>query len=729
MAPRRARPDHRHHRPGWLVSRRTPAAQGIRGPRHDPPRLDVQHVTDQPPLHRPARRRRPTVPALRRPQRQCAAERAARRDPSGRDLPSRRPVARPGVVRGARTTPATRPAWAPSGCWRRSGRCGSTVASTRPRRSEMYGGTPPPQNETTAVLSSLAVRRGEALRLLADPQLSRGLRHVRGQRDPLQPRVAAPWRDVRDPQDLPGCCARSSWATSTRCTSATSTPSATGVRTRVRRGHVAHAPGRRPERLCARHRPRMHRAGVRQVGIRIRRTRLGAVTCDSTSATCGRPRSTRSSATPRRAAEQLGWRATVREQDLAQLMVDADLARLKAGDGPWIDTPEARHVDEPERRRRRRRIASGRRGSCADVGRHASSRWGRCRARKQRIRTLAEQLAPGAGAPGSSATRSTTTRTTASPASSYRPGSACSISAVETAPAPATPAEPRRRRRLQRRNASRRRVDAIPTSTSCSATSRTLHVLEQLDGPFDFILLSDTIGSLDDVQATLANLHRLCHPETRLVISYYNRLWAPVLRVGQWLGLQMPQREQNWLSGRDIANILDAGRLRRRPARLAPAATAPGVRTRSHRQPLRRHAARDSAPPRCAATSSPDRFALDRSDAPSATIVVPCRNEAGNVAAAVERTPRFCDDLEFIFVEGHSSDDTFEAVERVIAEAPRRRHQARAAGRRGQGRRRSQGLRARPRRRADDPRRRPHDTPRGPAQVLLGDRRPDVASS
>ena len=194
-------------------------------------------------------------------------------------------------------------------------------------------------------------------------------------------------------------------------------------------------------------------------------------------------------------------------------------------------------------------------------------------------------------------------------------------------------------------------------------------VLEQLDGPFDFIVLSDTVGSLDDVQATLSNLHRLCHAQTRVVISYYNRLWAPVLRVGQRLGLQMPQREQNWLSGRDIANILtlaDYDVVRLDSRQLLPRkafglgrlvnryiGTLPGVRSAA----LRSYVVARSLDARL-------------SDSPSASVIVPCRNEAGNVAAAVERTPRFCDDLEFIFVEGHSSDDTFDEVERVIETHP-----------------------------------------------------------
>jgi hypothetical protein len=61
---------------------------------------------------------------------------------------------------------------------------------------------------------------------------------------------------------------------------------------------------------------------------------------------------------------------------------------------------------------------------------------------------------------------------------------------------------------------------------------------------------------------------------------------------------------------------------------------------------------------------------LPSADAPSATIVLPCRNEAGNIAPAIEQIPRFCDDLEILFVEGHSHDGTFEQIQQVIAAHP-----------------------------------------------------------
>jgi SAM-dependent methyltransferase len=194
-------------------------------------------------------------------------------------------------------------------------------------------------------------------------------------------------------------------------------------------------------------------------------------------------------------------------------------------------------------------------------------------------------------------------------------------------------------------------------------------VLQGLGGPFDVILLSDTVGSLEDVQATFEQLHGLCHADTRVVIAYYSSLWSPVLGMARWLGQRMPQIEQNWLSGRGVAEILelvdfDVVRIDSRqivPKRLAGLGrfanrhigTLPGVR---------------SAALRSYVVARSRRVAQER--APSVTVLIPCRNEAGNIALAVERVPRFCEDMEIMFVEGHSRDDTLVEIDRVIGKHP-----------------------------------------------------------
>jgi SAM-dependent methyltransferase len=196
-------------------------------------------------------------------------------------------------------------------------------------------------------------------------------------------------------------------------------------------------------------------------------------------------------------------------------------------------------------------------------------------------------------------------------------------------------------------------------------------VLERLDGPFDVILLSETIGELDDCGAALDALRPLCTPETRVIIAYHSKGWEPVLRLGEWLGLKMPTAEQNWLSTDDIVSLLelaDFGLVKREWRLLVPRRLL-GLGPFLNRYPgslpiIRRLSLRNYVVAR--PLQGVRRAGL------SASVIVPCRNERGNVEAAVRRIPRFCDDLEIVFVEGGSSDGTYEEIERVIAAYPER---------------------------------------------------------
>src|ERR1700691_3698251 len=54
--------------------------------------------------------------------------------------------------------------------------------------------------------------------------------------------------------------------------------------------------------------------------------------------------------------------------------------------------------------------------------------------------------------------------------------------------------------------------------------------LTSIEGPFDYIVIADTIGMFEDIDATLRLVHHLCAPSTRIIISYYSHLWEPVLK-------------------------------------------------------------------------------------------------------------------------------------------------------------------------------------------------------
>jgi SAM-dependent methyltransferase len=191
-------------------------------------------------------------------------------------------------------------------------------------------------------------------------------------------------------------------------------------------------------------------------------------------------------------------------------------------------------------------------------------------------------------------------------------------------------------------------------------------MIEQIDGPFDVIILSDTIGYLENCEDLLISLHRLSTPDTRLIIAYYSRLWDPLLSLAERLGKKMPSVPQNWISTDDTVNLLslaDFEVIRRDWWLLVPKRLL-GLGTLINRYigPLpgiRRLSLRNYIVARPVGRSQPSAKSL------SVTVVIPCRNESGNIENAVRRLPRFVEDIEIIFVEGNSRDDTFAVCERV----------------------------------------------------------------
>ncbi|MDJ0810249.1 MAG: bifunctional class I SAM-dependent methyltransferase/glycosyltransferase family 2 protein [Desulfobacterales bacterium] len=195
--------------------------------------------------------------------------------------------------------------------------------------------------------------------------------------------------------------------------------------------------------------------------------------------------------------------------------------------------------------------------------------------------------------------------------------------------------------------------------------------MAQLEGPFDIIIISDTIGALSDCQRVITNLHPLCTPDTRLVISYYSKLWEPILKLAELMGAKMPQPEQNWLSTDDICNLLQLSRfeiIKSEWRQLLPKRFG-GIGTFVNRYiapwPL---ICRLCLKNYVIARISPQIVSHPRPT--SATVLVPCRNEEGNIFSAINRIPDFCDHIEILFVEGGSSDSTLATIKESIAAFP-----------------------------------------------------------
>ena len=195
--------------------------------------------------------------------------------------------------------------------------------------------------------------------------------------------------------------------------------------------------------------------------------------------------------------------------------------------------------------------------------------------------------------------------------------------------------------------------------------------LEKLRGPFDIILIVDTLGSLEDCQALLEALHPLCDRETRLAIAYYSHLWHPLLKLAELLDLRKPQPPQNVMSAADvraIAHLSGFDPVKSETRMLVPCSLfGLGRLINKFLSPL--PIIRQLSLRHYVVARSTNHF---DDGLKSASIVIPARNERDNIEPAIQRIPRFCQDLEMIFVEGHSGDGTLEEMHRVKASYPDR---------------------------------------------------------
>jgi SAM-dependent methyltransferase len=188
--------------------------------------------------------------------------------------------------------------------------------------------------------------------------------------------------------------------------------------------------------------------------------------------------------------------------------------------------------------------------------------------------------------------------------------------------------------------------------------------LAGIEGPFDYIVIADTIGMFEDIDGTLRRVRHLCAPSTRIIISYYSHLWEPILKLAELVGLRSKRPKINFIATADFLNLMDLADfevISREQRQLIPLrwlgigpfvnrfiAPLPGIRQL------------------CLRTYLVGRPVLQFPDRKfSVSIVIPCRNERGNVENAILRMPRFGSAQEILFVEGNSSDGTFAECERV----------------------------------------------------------------
>lgn len=186
---------------------------------------------------------------------------------------------------------------------------------------------------------------------------------------------------------------------------------------------------------------------------------------------------------------------------------------------------------------------------------------------------------------------------------------------------------------------------------------------------FDYIICSDVVNDLWDVQQAFVSIGRHCHPGTRLILNAYSRMWELPRRLAEIVGIANTQLKQNWLAPDDLANLLYLTNfevIRTSQEVLWPFRT-PLVDALANKYlvklwPFRWFALSNVIVARPKPRPVPHE--------PVVSVVVAARNEEGNVPQIFDRVPQMGAGTELIFVEGNSKDGTYAAIQEEIKRRP-----------------------------------------------------------
>ena len=193
-----------------------------------------------------------------------------------------------------------------------------------------------------------------------------------------------------------------------------------------------------------------------------------------------------------------------------------------------------------------------------------------------------------------------------------------------------------------------------------------------IDETFDVIILSELINDVWDVQAIFKNLQKFCTPRTRVVLNFFSHVWEYPLNWGRKMGLATPLLRQNWLTVEDVIdlqNLADFELVHKNDEILWPFRT-PGVDSIFNKYLAKLWPFKMGALTHMMVIRPK---AQKRMENPRVSVIIPARNEEGNISEIIERVPEMGSGTELVFVEGHSKDNTYEAIERAIADHPHRK--------------------------------------------------------
>lgn len=198
----------------------------------------------------------------------------------------------------------------------------------------------------------------------------------------------------------------------------------------------------------------------------------------------------------------------------------------------------------------------------------------------------------------------------------------------------------------------------------------TFHLMDaeslQLKEKFDYIIISDSLGYFEDIQKVFGEMKKVCNSETRIIINFHSFLWLPVLEVAQFFGMKMPQKRLNWLNRDDVAGLLamEGFETIKEGKRFLAPVNIPLLSWFSNKI--------------LAFMPGFNRLCLTgfiiarKKEEPvnfekkySVSVIIPARNESGNIEPGLLRIPKMGKHTEIIYIEGGSKDNTLDEIKRV----------------------------------------------------------------
>ncbi len=206
----------------------------------------------------------------------------------------------------------------------------------------------------------------------------------------------------------------------------------------------------------------------------------------------------------------------------------------------------------------------------------------------------------------------------------------------------------------------------LPKHHSVLRVEKPFGELPKAGAPYDYVVAADLLGNIYDIQAFFEEVKVVLSPTGRVIVTQYSTLWEPVLRLASFLKLRAPTTEQSWISRGDLENFfaLAGFEVVQSNSKLLfpkyiPLVSAFFNTILANLWPFSRLGLVHVAIAR--------PFPTVLKNKPSISIVVPARNEAGTIERIINELPNEGSFAEIIFIEGHSTDNTREVIEKAVA--------------------------------------------------------------